>query len=215
MIKKSVVRIAVIFSLLIFNVFVGVQIADASEIDIGIQKEEAGQLEEAEYWYNKARETNPFNYLAYYKLGFFYRNKKFRKYDADKAIGYYRRATELKPDHDLSYFYMGNLYYWEKKDYPNAITAYEKAIQLYGKDAAYYNNIGLVYEAQKNYTRAESYYRKSIEVDPKYGAAWESLGYAMFYQKRDNEAKEAWKKAVDLGQTGAMDALKKYYNITY
>jgi len=169
---------------------------------------------DAEYWYKRASQVSPDNHLAYYNLGFLYSNKEFSGYNADTAIGYYRKVTELKPDHDLSYFYIGNLYYGDKKDYPNAIAAYEKAIQLYGKDAAYYNNIGLVYEAQKNYTRAESYYRKSIEVDPKYGAAWESLGYAMYYQNRHNEAKDAWKKAISLGKTSAKDALKKHYNIT-
>jgi|GEM_PF-572199 len=169
---------------------------------------------DAEYWYKRASEASPDSHLAYYNMGFLYSNKEFSGYNADKAIGYYRKVTELKPDHDLSYFYMGNLYYWDKKDYSNAIAAYEKAIQLYGKDPAYFNNIGLVYEAQKDYIKAESYYRKAIEVDPKYGAAWESLGYAMFYQYKDNDAKEAWKKAVSLGKTSAKDALKKHYNIT-
>jgi len=147
-------------------------------------------------------------------MGFLYSNKEFGKYDIDKAIGYYQKVITLKSDHDLAYFYMGNLYYNNKKEYSKAIAAYEKAIQLYGKDPAYYNNLGLVYEAQKEYAKAEGYYRKSIEIDPSYSIAWESLGYALYYQYKDAEAKEAWKKASSLGKTGAKDALKKYYNIT-
>jgi superkiller protein 3 len=168
---------------------------------------------DAEYWYKKASEVSPDNYLVYYNMGFLYSNKEFGKYDVDKAIDYYQKVITLKPDHDLSYFYMGNLYYNDKKDYPKAIAFYEKAIQLYGKDPAYYNNIGLVHEAQKDYVKAEGYYRKSIEIDPSYGTAWESLGYALYYQYKDDEAKEAWKKAVSLGKNSAKDALKKYYNI--
>ena len=184
-------------------------------INLGIILETKDKnFSDAEYWYKKASEASPDNYLVYYNMGFLYNNKEFSKYNIDAAIGYYQKVTTLKPDHDLSFFYIGNLYY-DKKEYPKAIPAYEKAIQLYGKDPAYNNNLGLVYEAQKDYVKAESYYRKSIEVDPSYGAAWESLGYALYYQMKDSEAKEAWKKAVSLGKTGAKDALKKYFNITY
>ncbi|MCX5718277.1 MAG: FlgO family outer membrane protein [Nitrospirae bacterium] len=184
-------------------------------INLGIILETKDKnFSDAEYWYKKASEASPDNHLAYYNLGFLYSNKEFSKYDIDKAIGYYQKVTTLKPDHDLSYFYMGNLFYNDKKEYPKAIAAYEKAIQLYGKDPAYYNNLGLVYEAQKEYAKAEGYYRKSIEIDPSYGIAWESLGYALYYQYKDDETKEAWKKAVSLGKTSAKDALKKYYNIS-
>ena len=89
----------------------------------------------------KASEASPDNYLVYYNMGFLYNNKEFGKYDTDKAIGYYQKVITLKPDHDLSYFYMGNLYY-DMKEYSKAINAFEKAIQLYGKDPAYYNNLG-------------------------------------------------------------------------
>lgn len=169
---------------------------------------------DAEYWYKKASEASPDNHLVYYNLGFLYSNKEFSKYNIDTAIGHYQKVVTLKSDHDLAYFYMGNLYHHDKKEYPKAIAAYEKAIQFYGKKPAYHNNLGLVYEAQKEYVKAEGYYRESIKIDPSYGRAWESLGYALYYQMKDSKAKEAWKKAVSLGRTGAKDALKKYYNIT-
>ncbi|HBG92261.1 MAG: hypothetical protein A2X54_00825 [Nitrospirae bacterium GWF2_44_13] len=184
-------------------------------INLGIILETKDKnFSDAEYWYKKASEASPDNYLVYYNMGFLYSNNEFSKYNIDTAIGYYQKVVTLKPDHDLSYFYMGNLYYHDKKEYSKAIAAYEKAIQLYGKDPAYNNNLGLVYEAQKEYAKAEGYYRESIKVDPSYGVAWESLGYALYYQMKDSEAKEAWKKAVSLGKTGAKDALKKYYSIT-
>lgn len=182
-------------------------------INLGIILETKDKnFSDAEHWYKKASEVNPDNHLVYYNMGFLYSNKEFGKYDIDKAIGYYQKVVSLKPDHDLAYFYMGNLY-TDKKDYPEAINAFEKAIQLYGKDPAYHNNLGLVYEAQKEYVKAEGYYRESIKIDPSYGTAWESLGYALYYQYKDNEAIEAWKKASSLGKTGAKEALKKYFNI--
>ena len=183
-------------------------------INLGIILETKDKnFSDAEYWYKKASEASPDNYLVYYNMGFLYSNKEFGKYDMDKAIGYYQKVITLKSDHDLAYFYMGNLYY-DKKEYSKAINAFEKAIQFYGKDPAYHNNLGLVYEAQKEYAKAEGYYRESIKIDPSYGAAWESLGYALYFQMKDSEAKEAWKKASSLGKTGAKEALKKYYNIT-
>ena len=185
-------------------------------INLGIILETKDKnFSDAEYWYKKASEASPDNHLVYYNLGFLYSNKEFSKYNIDTAIGYYQKVVTLKSDHDLAYFYMGNLYYHDKKEYPKAIASYEKAIQLYGKDPAYNNNLGLVYEAQKEYVKAEGYYRESIKIDPSYGVAWESLGYALYFQQKDNEAKEAWKKASSLGRTGAKDALKKYFNITY
>ncbi|TAL22898.1 MAG: tetratricopeptide repeat protein, partial [Nitrospirae bacterium] len=96
-----------------------------------------------------------------------------------------------------------------------AINAFERAIQLYGKDPAYHNNLGLLYENQKNYVLAEKYYRKATEVDPNYGLAWENLGFALYYQTKDPEATDAWKKAASLGRDGAKEALKKYFNIVY
>lgn len=173
----------------------------------------------SEAWrlYKKAIDADPNSHLGYYNMGFLYSNKEYENYDIDKAIYNYQQAIIVNPKYDLAYFYIGKLY-TQKKEYSKAANAYEKAIQLYDKDPSYYNNLGWVNELQKQYAVAERYYRKALEIDPSYKLAWENLGYALYNQntpEKDKEAVEAWKKGASLGQTGAKDALKKYFNIDY
>ncbi|MEO1404045.1 MAG: tetratricopeptide repeat protein, partial [Cyanobacteria bacterium J06635_1] len=60
---------------------------------------------------------------------------------------------------------LGNTYN-DLKRYDEAISAYEKAIELDPDDATAHYNLGNTYKALKRYDEAISAYEKAIELDP-------------------------------------------------
>lgn len=81
----------------------------------------------------------------------------------------------------------------------DAMTLYQKAIELDPSYAVAYNDLGIIYEAKGFIDRAEEYYLKSIDINPNYASAYSNL--ALLYEsKRDlDKAAVYWKKRIELG----------------
>ena len=81
----------------------------------------------------------------------------------------------------------------------DAMSLYQKAIELDPSYAVAYNDLGIISEAKGFIDRAEECYLKSIEIDPNYLSAYTNL--ALLYEnKRDlNKAAVYWKKRVESG----------------
>ncbi|MEO0396081.1 MAG: tetratricopeptide repeat protein, partial [Cyanobacteria bacterium P01_A01_bin.137] len=62
------------------------------------------------------------------------------------------------------------------KRYDEAISSYEKAIELDPSYATAHNNLGATYNDLKRYDEAISSYEKAIELDPSYATAHNNLG---------------------------------------
>lgn len=80
-----------------------------------------------------------------------------------------------------------------------AMSLYQKAIELDPAYAVTYNDLGIVYEAKDMPERAEEMYLKAIQIDPNYLSAYSNL--ALLYENKRNLEKASfyWQKRVELG----------------
>jgi len=80
-----------------------------------------------------------------------------------------------------------------------ALSLYQKAIELDPAYAVVYNDLGVIYEAKGNIEQAESYYQKCLTISPDYLSAYSNL--ALLYENKGELDKAAfyWKKRADLG----------------
>lgn len=90
-----------------------------------------------------------------------------------------------------------------------AISSYQKVLQLDPNYAAAHINLGTLYYTQSDYDLAEEHYRKAIECDPRYALAYFDLGNVLDETQRLDEAIAAYKVALQLAPTYA-DA---HYNL--
>lgn len=89
----------------------------------------------------KALEYNPNDGKAYYYLGNILYDKQ-----PEKAIGFWQKSVDANPNLAMAFRNLGWAYYRHFNDYPNAISFYEKAIQLNDKEAIYYAELDKLYE---------------------------------------------------------------------
>ncbi|MDD5167043.1 MAG: tetratricopeptide repeat protein [Candidatus Omnitrophica bacterium] len=80
-----------------------------------------------------------------------------------------------------------------------AMSSYQKAIELDPGYAVAYNDLGIIYEAIGDAGRAESYYQKALTVDPDYLSSYSNL--AMLYESKGDTQKALtyWKERAKLG----------------
>jgi tetratricopeptide (TPR) repeat protein len=84
------------------------------------------------------------------------------------AIQYAQRPNE-------SYYAMQGRLFWDIKDYPAVIQAYESARQLSPRTIGYPREIAQAYKILKDYAAAERYYLIALGVDPANGQMIEEL----------------------------------------
>jgi hypothetical protein len=107
----------------------------------------------------KAVEIAPFEPLLYKKLSDCY-----APIDKLKAILWIEEFLDLVPRHAEGWNDLGMLHY-ERKDYQNAIQAFNEAIRLDGGVRKYYYNIGKAYEKNGDACMAKDYFEKAAAVD--------------------------------------------------
>jgi len=90
-----------------------------------------------------------------------------------------------------------------------AISIYEKVLQLEPQHAAAHINLGTVYYNRQEYGKAEQHYRAAIEADPRYALAYFDLGNVLDETGRVPEAIKTYQTALTLAPTYA-DA---HYNL--
>jgi hypothetical protein len=81
----------------------------------------------------------------------------------------------------------------------NAVTAYQKAIQLQPDFAKAYTSIARIYQTQANHALAIQWLEKAIEQDSLYGPAYFELFYSSYYSQ-PSKAKEYLEKFVALSE---------------
>jgi tetratricopeptide (TPR) repeat protein len=90
-----------------------------------------------------------------------------------------------------------------------AISVYQKVLELDPQHAAANINLGTLYYNRQEYPLAEKHYRAAIEIDSRYALAYFDLGNVLDETGRIAEAIQAYKTALQLGPTYA-DA---HYNL--
>ena len=92
--------------------------------------------------------------------------KLFEKNESEKAKLLLLKIKGSGPEDAQGYYMLGRIYA-DEKDYPNAISAYEKAIELDKKMARAYFNLGYIYYVvKKDFSRAQEMYKHTVRTSP-------------------------------------------------
>jgi tetratricopeptide (TPR) repeat protein len=109
-------------------------------------------------------------------------NVKARQGDATYAIEKLNQATQTKKFKNAdTYLIMGNAYR-KLIDGGNAVTSYNKALEISPNLAAAKNGIGKIYETQKNQEFYLKAYEEAVQLDPAYAPAYFNLFYHYYFR---------------------------------
>ena len=95
-------------------------------IHLGNFYHDSNQPQKAVAYYERAIKVDPNNPDVITDCGIMYRDLG----QFDKAIEYFNRSTKLNPNHFQSWFNLGVVYRNDKKNYPKAIEAWQKALSI-------------------------------------------------------------------------------------
>ena len=100
---------------------------------------------------------------------------------------------------DATAYYNQGRAYGQKGQYDQAISDYNKAIEIDPKFATAYNNRGIAYRQKGQHDQAISDYNKALEINPRDAEAYNSRGVAYYFKKKYDKSWEDVKKAQNLG----------------
>jgi tetratricopeptide (TPR) repeat protein len=159
---------------------------------------------EAEAAYRRAGQLNPADGVAYARLAFM-SSEMFQSGKVpslEPAIAWARRSVAAQPGYYYGYVALGWTTYL-KQNYPEAETAYRRAIQLSPEVATLYVELARVLTSERRYRDAVAPLLKSIELDPK---NYTSRFYAgVVYQKLGqlDKSAEQYRQAITINPSAA------------
>jgi len=165
--------------------------------DAGVVHFGQGNVQKAITFYNRAIELNP-------NIPVFWENRgiareKLKEFDL--AISDYLQFLEIKQDASV-YNAVGKLKYWQGKS-AEALEFYNKAIDMEGAIAVYFENRALAYESLNRVDEALSDYLKAGEL--KEGAlVFNNIGRMYYWKKEYEPAIENYTKAIALDSSMAV-----------
>src|SRR5687768_1021556 len=139
------------------------------------KKDEARQQFETAVNFSKGKDVEVLNAIAL-------ANVKAKSGDATYAIEKLNQATQTKKFKNAdTYLIMGNAYR-KLIDGGNAVTSYNKALEISPNLAAAKNGIGKIYETQKNQEFYLKAYEEAVALDPAYAPAYFNLFYHYYFR---------------------------------
>jgi tetratricopeptide (TPR) repeat protein len=116
-------------------------------------------------------------------------------------------GCEFQADKDVKeakeYYRKGNTYY-ELEQYPEAIAAYKKAININSDYAEAYLWMGYAYEKLKQYADAIAAHKKAVSIKPDDAYAYNGMGNAYHNSGQYADAITAYKKAISIEPKGEL-----------
>jgi tetratricopeptide (TPR) repeat protein len=107
---------------------------------------------------------------------------------------------------EYSQYYQGTKLL-EKGQYDQAITYFDKAIEINPRYAEAYNNRGIAYLKKGQYDKAISDFTEAIEINPKDAMAYRNRGIAYAMIRQHDKFSSNLNKAIELDPTYDMKAL--------
>jgi len=118
-----------------------------------------------------------------------------REDKTDEAIDYFQHTLDIDPKHVIALQNLGNAYR-QKRDWPSARKALERALALSPEDPEANYSIGMVYAQQNNAEQAYEHLQKAIAARPAYPEALNNLGILYLRTRRPEEAKRSFEEAI-------------------
>ena len=154
-----------------------------------------GRVDEAKDWLNKALQSNPQNYRAWYQIGLV-RGKS----DPAAALSSYQKAITIQPNFSPGQRELG-MALFQQKDYAAAATHLEKAMALGLDDAHIHNFLGICYSQTNRTAKVDP---RAIEwrlkLDPKLAEAHLNLAYALHRAGQISQARAEYQAACQLAK---------------
>ncbi|MCK9614063.1 MAG: tetratricopeptide repeat protein [Candidatus Omnitrophica bacterium] len=100
--------------------------------------------------------------------------------------------------------------FYEEHKYDEAITEYNKAIELNPNYAEAYNNRGVAYNVKGSYDQAISDFTRAIEINPSYAEAYYDRAVAYYWKHEPDKGWDDMQKAEKLGAIGNPDLIKLF-----
>jgi choline-sulfatase len=132
-----------------------------------------GRADEAMDWLQKALQSNPQNYRAWYQQGLLVTGS-----DPAAAQAAYEKTIAIQPNFFAGQRELGILLF-QQKNYPAAAPHLEKAIGLGLEDARLRNYLGICYSQMNRLPLAIKSYRVAVKLDPALADGHLNLAYAL------------------------------------
>jgi len=172
----------------------------ASEhVDLGIERLDQGQLDEAIAEFEGAIQLDPEDAVAHYNLGLAYHGQG----QLDEAVAEYQEAIRLNPDLSDAHTNLGAAY-TDQGQADKAIAEYTEAIRLNPDDDSAHHNLGLVYAEQGKADEAIAEYQEAIRINPNKADAHYNLGRVYYRVDMLDEAIVEWKEAIRIDPEDSM-----------
>ena len=147
--------------------------------------------DEARSWLDKALQSNPQNYRAWYQRGLL------EVGNPAVAQSAYEKAIGIQPNFSAGQREIGMLLF-AKKEYAAAAPHLEKAIELGLDDARLHNFLGICYNRTNRTSNAVREFEKAIKLDPKLAEAHLNLAFAHQLRHEEKAAREEYAAACKL-----------------
>jgi tetratricopeptide (TPR) repeat protein len=160
---------------------------------------EQNKLNEALSEFQEAIQAKPDYAEAHFQVGVVLRRQsKENLSKLDEAVVAFQKVIEVEPNHARAHVLLG-IVFREKGELDEAVTEFQKAINLNAKDS--YNLLylqGDIFKQQRKMDEATTAYQKAVELNPDFQDAYKSLGVSLFGQGSLDEAAVALRKAIQL-----------------
>ena len=154
-----------------------------------------GRADEAKSWLNRALQSNPQNYRAWYQMGLLDAGS-----DPAAARSAYEKTIAIQPNFSAGQRELGMLLF-QQKNYAAAAPHLEKTIGLGLEDAPLHNFLGICYNRTNRTLKAVHEFQRAIELDPKLAEAHLNLAYAHQLLHHPKAAHEEYAAACKLDTT--------------
>src|SRR3954462_10853559 len=91
------------------------------------------------------------------------------------SVSQLEAAIKRDPANDKLYVALG-LAYWDKRDSPRALEAFQRAVKVGPRSAEAHNWLGVALSDKSDFPRAIAAFKKAIALAPDYGRAYTNLG---------------------------------------
>jgi arylsulfatase A-like enzyme/Flp pilus assembly protein TadD len=153
-----------------------------------------GRVDDAKNWLNKALQSNPQNYRAWYQMGLLDAGG-----DPAAALSAYEKTIAIQPNFSAGQRELGMLLF-QQKNYAAAAPHLEKTIGLGLEDARLHNFLGICYNRTNRTLKAVPEFQHAIELDPKLAEAHLNLAYAHQLLHHPKAAHEEYAMACKLDE---------------
>ena len=153
-----------------------------------------GRVGEAKSWLNKALQSNPQNYRAWYQSGLLDAGS-----DPAATQSAYEKAIAIQPNFSAGQRELGMLLF-QQKSFAAAAPRLEKAIELGLEDARLHNFLGICYNRTNRTLKAVREFQHAIELDPKLAEAHLNLAYAHQLLHHEKTARKEYAAACKLDE---------------